>query len=656
MSDQNLDMTDPMKAAWEEFILRDVASNSILRKEVLESWKRCKRIGLDPLSKREKVALSSLELMSFLLNNKELIEAAEPIMNVLEISVRGTGFITTLSDRNGYVLKVCGDQEIMEMAEQNYYLPGCSRSEQDAGTNAIGLCLQEKKPIQLTGAEHYNINHHPWTCSSAPIFNSNRDLMGAITLSGKSIGKHQHTLALVISAAEAVESKLRERTLINDEEKLNILLNSIVNSISDAIITIDNELVISHINNYAKKLFCIGVGDVVGKEIQKAVKPDNFLVRSIRNQKYFANREVTFFSSKKPLNCICSISPIRNSQSEILGTIITFNEKKKVITIAQKIGGNYAKYQFEDIKGNSHPMVRQIELAKIAAKTNSRILIVGESGTGKELFSQSIHNYSSRRNGPFVAISCAAIPRDLIEAELFGYREGAFTGARKEGQIGRFELADKGTLFLDDIDGLPLDLQSKILRVLEQNEIVRLGDARPILVDVRVIAASNKDLLKEVENRNFREDLYYRLNVVEIFIPPLRERMEDLHILIESMLKRYCHELGIERLEMSKEVMNILKSYHWPGNVRELENVIERAILLSKGKMIRKEQIPQRLLAKSHLSLRKVRNLKEGTVEMIRTALRECEGNKALAGRSLKISRSTLYRKMREFELTAQAM
>lgn len=649
MSDQHLDMADPMKAAWEDFALRNRTSNSIVRKEVLESWKRCKRIALNPLSKKEKVSLSNLELKNLLLKNKNLIEAAEPIMNVLEISVRGTGFITTLSDSNGYVLKVFGDQEIMKMAEQNYYLPGCSRSEKDAGTNAIGLCLQEKKPIQLTGAEHYNINHHPWTCSSAPIFDSNRDLIGAITLSGKSIGKHQHTLALVISAAEAIEGKLRERNLINDKDKLNILLNSTVNSISDGIITINNELIITHISNYTRKL--LSIGDVVGKSIQKAVKPDTFVVRSIKNQKYFTNKEVTFFSSKKPLNYICSISPIKNSRSENLGTIITLNEKKKVINIAQKIGGNYAKYQFADIKGKSYPILKQIELAKIAAKTNSRILIVGESGTGKELFAQSIHNYSSRKNGPFVAISCAAIPRDLIEAELFGYREGAFTGARKEGQIGKFELADKGTLFLDDIDGLPLDLQSKILRMLQQNEIMRLGDTMPILVDVRIIAASNKELLKEVENRNFRQDLYYRLSVVEIFIPPLRERMEDLNILIRYMLKRYSNEFGIERPEISNEVMKILKSYAWPGNVRELENIIERAILLSEGKIIRKEHLPQRLLEKASVGLKKVKNLREGMGEMIRTALSECEGNKALAARNLKISRSTLYRKMREFGL-----
>jgi len=323
-----------------------------------------------------------------------------------------------------------------------------------------------------------------------------------------------------------------------------------------------------------------------------------------------------------------------------------------MINIAKRLGGNYSKYEFNDIKGNSPTFQRQIELAKIAAQTNSKILIVGESGTGKELFAQAIHSCSNRKKEPFVAISCAAIPRDLIESELFGYQGGAFTGARREGMVGKFELAHKGTLFLDEINGLPLELQAKLLRVLQQKEIMRLGDTRCIPVDVRVIAASGRDLLTEVENGNFREDLYYRLNVVEIVIPPLRERIEDIELLTDHILTRQCLEMGIERPQISDEVLETLRKYHWPGNVRELENCIERMLLVSQGNTIRTIHLPLKPRKKEARLENGVLTVRQGYKGMIEEALEQCGGNISMATKKLNIARSTFYRKMKEFGLT----
>ncbi|RLB05900.1 MAG: hypothetical protein DRG50_06490 [Deltaproteobacteria bacterium] len=335
---------------------------------------------------------------------------------------------------------------------------------------------------------------------------------------------------------------------------------------------------------------------------------------------------------------------------------MVLEEKKKVVRLIQRLSGSYAKFRFTDIKGRDPRFVKQIELAKIAARSNSKVLLIGESGTGKELFAQAIHNHSSRRNGPFVAISCAAIPRDLIEAELFGYRDGAFTGARRGGHTGKFELADKGTLFLDEINAMPLDLQAKLLRVLQENVITRLGDTKPISVDVRVIAASNIDLVREVEQRNFREDLYYRLSVVEIFIPPLRERQEDIDLLVDYFLERLSRDLGLPKPEVSPEVWEIFNSYHWPGNVRELENCIERALLLSGGETIRKEHLPQRILERAGGSgspqrLPQVKPLEEITKDLIKQALEASQGNISRAARTLGISRCTFYRKLKKYGL-----
>lgn len=643
---------DPVKRAWERVVRDGLSSSEGVRPEVLRSWHRCREIDLDPFIENSPPTLSKNRLTSLLRRNKDFVEVSKPVMQMVEISVRETGFIVTLTDKEGYVLLVLGDRDILEMAEQNYYLPGCQRTIESAGTNAIGLCLAEGKPIQLTGAEHYNIHHHPWTCSSAPILNSSGKIIGAITLSGRSVGRHQHTLALVTAAAETIESQLRERDLIEEKHQLNSMLTLIFNAISDGLIALDNDLNITRLNSKAAEMLGLDKDSVLGHSIDEVAQPEESLIQALRGRKYFAGRETGFSCPIGHRSYICSVDPVRNASGHILGAIITMAEKRQVINLAKKIGGNYAKYDFKDIKGSNPALLRQIELAKIAAKTNSRVLLLGESGTGKELFAQSIHNYSNRRNEPFVAVSCAAIPRDLIESELFGYRGGAFTGARREGQMGKFVLAHRGTLFLDDVDGLPLDLQGKLLRVLQQNEIVRLGDTRTTPVDVRVIAASNTDLILEVENSNFREDFYYRLGVVEIVIPPLRDRVGDLELLVDHIMQRQCQEMGMKKPKVSHEVYEILRNYHWPGNVRELENCIERAVLLSQGDTIRKNCLPDRIYKRTSRGRSGAMPLHQGTKELIGAALNRCDGNVSMAARELKIARSTLYRKMKEFELS----
>lgn len=643
---------DPIKCCWEDVVINGIDPRSKVRVEVLKSWIECRELGLDPYEKSRLPILSKNVLNSLLRKNKELIEISKPVMEMIEISVRDTGFIVTLTNKDGYVLVMLGDRDIVNMAKQNDYIPGCLRAVEHAGTNAIGLSIDEGRPIQLTGAEHYKIHHHPWTCSSAPIHNSQGQIIGAITLSGRSIGRHKHTLALVTAAAETVESQLRERDLIDERKRLTSMLTLIFNSISDGVIAIDNHSNITRMNSTGEKMLGVSSKDVIGRPLDESFQPEERLLTALRNKDYFKATETIFICPKGQKRYICSVDPVKDASERILGAIITMAAKKQVINIAKKIGGNYAKYQFEDIKGNNQALLKQIDMAKIAARTNSRVLIIGESGTGKELFAQAIHNFSNRSKEPFVAISCAAIPRDLIESELFGYRGGAFTGARREGQVGKFELAHKGTLFLDEVNGLPLDLQSKLLRTLQQGEITRLGDVQPIQVDVRVIAASNLDLMTEVENKNFREDLYYRLNVVEIFIPSLNQRIEDLELLIDHILKRHCQEMDIDKPLIDPKALKILMAYHWPGNVRELENCIERALLLSQGQTIQVKNLPDRV-RKSHIKQEdRPVSLKKSYKKLIIEALERSGGNISITARELKIARSTLYRKMKEFDIS----
>ena len=289
-------------------------------------------------------------------------------------------------------------------------------------------------------------------------------------------------------------------------------------------------------------------------------------------------------TTKKPAQIILNdIYPVKDETGNILGVFEITRSRQQEIARARKMIGLSAEYTFDDIKGKSRIMQEKIQLSKEYARSSYSVLLTGESGVGKELFAQSIHNYSQRKSGPFVAINCANFPENLIESELFGYVDGAFTGASRKGQIGKFELADKGTLFLDEIGELPYLFQSKLLRVLETWRITRIGSTHEIPIDVRIIAATNRDLEQMVADGFFREDLYYRLQVLNVEIPPLRERKEDLNSLVEALIAQTVDLSGsVSKKKLSKEAHKVLMAYDWPGNVRELRNVVNRACILSK--------------------------------------------------------------------------
>ena len=305
------------------------------------------------------------------------------------------------------------------------------------------------------------------------------------------------------------------------------------------------------------------------------------------------------------------------------------------------------RYHFEDIIAKSSKMQRVIEVIKVVAKSNATVLITGDSGTGKELVARAIHSQSHRRNKPFVAVSCAALPESLLESELFGHEKGSFTGAYTQ-KKGKFEFANGGTIFLDEVGEMSANIQVHLLRVLEEKEFTRVGGNEPIRVDVRVISATNKDLRKAIEKQEFREDLYYRLNVVNIELPPLRERKEDIPLLAEHFLNKFATENRKEVTGFSPDAMEFLLYYDWSGNVRELENAIERAVILAKNSLITITDLPQENLPLVGLaSIGK--NLKEVEKSHLLNVLCETGGNYSEAARILGISRMTLYNKAKEY-------
>ncbi len=315
-----------------------------------------------------------------------------------------------------------------------------------------------------------------------------------------------------------------------------------------------------------------------------------------------------------------------------------------------------AKYNWDTIIGSSEKMIQAKFMGKKAAMTTSNVLLLGESGTGKELFAHAVHNDSGRGDYPFIRVNCAAIPSELLEAELFGYEEGAFTGARKGGKIGKFEFANGGTIFLDEIGDLPLDMQAKLLRVLQERELERIGGNETIQLDVRVIAATNVDLQEKVAAGLFREDLYYRLDVMTISIPPLRERMDDLPALTERFIEKLSEQIGKYVTQIAPSALDILMKYSWKGNVRELENILERAINMADGDTILPSHLPFHVTSEQFTDIKgPTKPLKEllETVEKkaIMRAVEEAGGNRVQAAKLLGIGRSSLYEKMEKYQI-----
>lgn len=444
------------------------------------------------------------------------------------------------------------------------------------------------------------------------------------------------------------------------------ILKTIVDSISDGILILDSEGYVLYLNQMGANLLDLSSTLVVGKHITEIVDFRPVILDVLENGQGYLEKEFIIHSpSRGKLHFMKSAIVLRDRNSRMIGVIDTFRLYETSHTMIARITGAKARFSFKDIIGKEPAFMEAVNLSRIAAQSNANVLIEGESGTGKEMFAHAIHQASMRSSGPLVIVNCASLPRSLIESELFGYESGSFTGAKKEGFPGKFEQANGGTIFLDEIAEMPLDMQSKLLRVLQDHTFTRIGGTKNITVDTRVIAATNKNLLTEIRNNNFREDLYYRLNVLCIHTPSLRERLEDIPILVESFVRKNAAQHGRTIPEIDAEVFQVFRQYQWPGNVRELENVIERAIIVSRSNRITLADLPNYIVNSLQQAQKdsdppspieqsvqpEIRDLESIEKEQIRKALREAEGNISYCAKMLGISRNTLYRKMKQYSL-----
>lgn len=438
----------------------------------------------------------------------------------------------------------------------------------------------------------------------------------------------------------------------------------IIDYSSYGIIALDNQAKIVTFNPIAEKIFNLDTHRVLEQSIDSILNSD--LIEDIYNNGELLLNKLVMINNKQFL---MNRLPIIIDQ-EMFSTVITFHEVTELQELEKKVRtqlykkGMTAKYTFDDICGISNSIKDTINQAKMIGKTNTTVLINGETGSGKELFSQSIHNFSSRRNGPFVAINCAAIPESLLESELFGYEEGAFTGAKKGGKPGLFELAHTGTIFLDEVSEIPLSLQGRLLRVLQEREVLRIGGDYILNVDIRVIAATNADLFQMVKEGKFRQDLYFRLNILDLRIPPLRERKEDIPLITNKFINKMNIKYNTKIQNITDEALNIMKNYSWPGNVRELENFTEKMCVLSNSTTINEELVIQlfRNNGDQYIPGTEIKNNNNQSITVNIGSIRDIEqqiikqantmfkGNREALAEILGMSRTTLWKRLKEIE------
>ena len=640
----------------------------IVKKDyIANSHERCKKYNVELERVYSAKIIHDNELFAKLEAKRDLIIAAEPFMNQLYNFVEGSNFFSILTDEEGCILSVIGDEEILSEALSIKMIPGAYMDEISIGTNAMGTALFEGRPIQVSGEEHYVRVYHKWTCSASPIRDTDGKIIGSLDLTGYCENVHLHTLGMVVAAANAIEKIMEIEKYTQELSMAKIYTETIIDSITAGILTSDLDGNIKTVNSYIAEMFGYDILEMKKMKAWDLFEGWDRVKTAVMGKQSFMDEEVFINSRKNKLQFNLSTYPIFDNEQNIRNIIFVFKEVKKVRKLANKIMGRRAVYTFDKIIGRNEKFLQTVEFAKKVADSRSNILIMGESGTGKELFAQAIHNYSMRRDEPFVALNCGAIPRNLIESELFGYEEGAFTGAKSSGQPGKFEIADGGTIFLDEIGEMPLDLQTRLLRVIEEGTVSRIGSIKENVVDTRIIAATNKDLNEEVRKGNFRKDLFYRLNVLPIKLPALKERKDDIPILIQFFMERISRKLNRRGVKIPEEYMNYLVEYEWPGNVRELENLIElivntESIPDSFGKMntgiVENHRIG--LAELSHA------NARESTGEVLKLELVERQhiqkvlslnnGNITLSARALGIGRNTLYRKMGSYGIVCSEM
>lgn len=583
--------------------------NLVERVDIIDrSWKRCQNFGLSPSDPMDDSILTGSALQEVLTANQSMIRHATFILENLFPAIHSQGLVTVIVDRNGTIIHKVGQLDRNETID---YLPiGSNWSEKRKGTNAMGLAIYEKKPIITHAEHHFYVKNHFLTCAASPIYSPTGELIGAINISAKKEMYHPFMISLTTTLAESIQTRLlldqtkQEKVLALKELEVTSNLSTV------PLLTLDRENTIIRANQAAR--FILGE-NCMGDEFHVA-------------KGY-------------------SVEVISDQSQNIYSSVVSLNKANKEDKTAKKL------YTTSDIIGSCPKIEKVRNTITKAAVFDYPVIIYGKSGTGKELIAQSLHSNGSRFGKPFVAVNCSSIPENLIESELFGYEKGAFTGANHKGSPGKFEAANGGTIFLDEIGDMSLKAQAALLRVLQESMVTRVGGVKVIPINTRVIAATNKNLREEIKAGRFREDLYYRLKGIFITVPPLKERTDIL-----ELADHFIHSLDHSSVSLSDKAKQKILAYHWPGNIRELKSVLIQASFLAVGNEIKAddlhfEDVYEQQTQQIEMVEKKPTSLGQTEKEAITQALTAAGWNISKAARILKISRNTLYLKMKKHGL-----
>ena len=633
-----------IRKGWEGFIENGAVSKA-LRPVVVASWQRSQSHGI-PVSRNEAPLAPEVEFTQCRSAHCDLLEAARPVLNQTRLFLADANSMIILTDSSGVVLETAGDPRTIDFGQMIHLERGGRWQEADIGTNAIGTAIAEAKPVQIHGLEHFCSDVKRWTCAATPIWHpQENELLGVVDISGPVRTFNPQSLAFAVALGRQIEGRLAQSIEYDHEQLMHhVMMKRSLWSNADLVaidqhgrIVFGPESVLQNLERERPGLIAQGRVSLL-----KNVMPSAW---SVRLKELLPN----------------SSTELVVDHDRQLGAILVLHKRRQRSVSIQLPPMRERRLEFDEILGESAIMQLTRERARKMAMFRTPILIEGETGVGKELFARAIYGASQAACGPFVPVNCGGIPRDLVGSELFGYTEGAFTGAKHQGHAGKIEAADGGVLCLDEIAEMPLDLQPFLLRVLEDGVIYRIGsnDGRP--VGIRLLAMTHRDLLAEVNAGRFRRDLYYRIAPMRLSIPLLRDRGEDVVLLAHHFARLAAAGLGQAEPRFDIKVLALFRAYSWPGNVRELRGVIENMVLLGDSGELRIEDVPIEVRRQvnpaaaapaSEPSSSVSPKLKQNERTAIESALTTTGGQLSAAAKLLGISRSTLYRKLEHYGIT----
>ncbi len=650
----------------EIFLSSGKLSGPGVRPLIAQRWQNCRASGVDPLMERAPTVLSPQDIQT-ILAREDLGRAGRPVLDDSGRVVEGTGHVLVLADESGRILHAAGHAGLQGTLERVNLAPGGLWSEAAVGPNGIGTPIALGRPEAIFGPEHYCQGWQPFFCCGSPVRDPSGRIVGAVDITGPASKAHPMAFALTLSIAGWVEQNLAVLGLERRGALLRAFRGFERRWPGEPMLLVNGNGEFLEMNARAASVLGLAAihpqasltAAVSGAPLQALGSGDSGLhtlllrVPGESERTAIGHIEPVAVDGRTVGSVVVLSVPTQGTGAGRAAPPRNPDERRRASAAAPP------RYSFPDILGESPALQSALKLARAVARGShlKPILILGESGTGKEIIAHAIHAESHRADKPFVAVNCGALPRELVESELFGYAAGAFTGARREGQAGKFEAAQGGTVLLDEVDSMPLEVQAKLLRVIETSEIVRLGSASAVRLDIAIMAASGPDLRRRVEQGQFRLDLFHRLSVVEIVMPPLRDRPQDVPPLAAAFLERECDSLGRGRLALSRPAADRLMAYSWPGNVRELQNLCARWAITVEGDVVGSGDFPGHIAGpelppESPMG----RGLRGQEDAIIRQTLAESGGIVAEAARRLAINKTTIYRWMRRRALGAQEL